>query len=162
MSDKLTARIEPLFTFCTCKHEAMLWHTTCTKITMPVTFKIGFYLQKTVFYGENSDFLIFESLLKMSRHGRHIIAYTSRIYTMQYAYHICNGIDPTVISISLFWAPICLTKILSRGVVHMVFVRERSGSVVERLTRDREAASSSLTSVKCCIVVFEEDTFILA
>ena len=47
---------------------------------------------------------LFESLLKMSPHGRHIIAYTSRIYTMQYAYHICNGIGPTVISISLFGA----------------------------------------------------------
>ena len=46
----------------------------------------------------------FEFLLKMSPHDRHIKAYTSRIYTMQYAYHICNGIDPTVISISLFWA----------------------------------------------------------
>ena len=54
--------------------------------------------------GKNSEFLISESLMKMSPHGRHIISYTSSIYTMQYAYHICNGIDPTVISISLFWA----------------------------------------------------------
>ena len=94
--------MEPFFTFCTCTHEAMLWHATCTKIWMPVTFNTGLFY-KRVFYGENRDFLIFESLLKMSPHGRHNIAYTSRIYTMQYAYHICNGIGPTVISISLFW-----------------------------------------------------------
>ena len=40
----------------------------------------------------------------MSLHGRHIIYYTSMIYTMQYAYHICNDIGPTDISISQFWA----------------------------------------------------------
>ena len=51
-----------------------------------------------------TEIFLFESLLKMPPHGRHIIAYTSMIYTMQYAYHICNDIDPTVISISLFWA----------------------------------------------------------
>ena len=95
--------MEPFLTFRTCKHEAMLWHATCTKLWMPVTFNTGFF-NKRVFYWENSDFLIFESLSKMSPHGRHNIAYASRIYTMQYAYHICNGIDPTVISISLFWA----------------------------------------------------------
>ena len=73
-------------------------------IGMPVTFITDFFLQKTIFYGENSDFLLFESLLKMSPHGRHIKAYTTRIYTMHYANHICDGIDSTVISISLFWA----------------------------------------------------------
>ena len=62
------------------------------------------FLQKTIFYGENSDFLIFESLLKMSPHGGHIKVYTTYIYIMQYAYHICDGIDPTGISIGLFWA----------------------------------------------------------
>ena len=47
--------------------------------------------------------IIFQSLLKASPLDRHTKAYTTRIYTMQYAYHICNGIDPTVISIRLFW-----------------------------------------------------------
>ena len=42
---------------------------------------------------------------------------------------------------------------------HFAF-RERSGSVVECLTRDREAAGSSLTGVT--VVVLEQDTFILA
>ena len=54
--------------------------------------------------GKTVIFFIFESLLKMSPHGRHNKAYTSRIYTMQYAYHIFNGIGLTVSSISLFWA----------------------------------------------------------
>ena len=40
-------------------------------------------------------------------------------------------------------------------------VRERSGSVVECLTRDRGGAGSSLTR-RHCIVVLEQDTFILA
>ena len=31
LGDKLTAGMEPFFTFCTCKHEAVLWHATCTK-----------------------------------------------------------------------------------------------------------------------------------
>ena len=39
--------------------------------------------------------------------------------------------------------------------------RERSGSVVECLTRDGEAAGSSLTSVTAC-GPNEQDTFILA
>ena len=57
---------------------------------------------------KNSDFLISESLLKMSPHGRHIKAYTTRIYTMQY------DCMPTIFAmayatqsfhgISLFWA----------------------------------------------------------
>ena len=38
--------------------------------------------------------------------------------------------------------------------------RERSGSVVECLTRDRRGAGSSLTAVS--VVVLEQDTFILA
>ena len=38
---------------------------------------------------------------------------------------------------------------------------ERSGSVVECLTRDRGVAGSSLTSVTV-VVVLEQDTFILA
>ena len=38
--------------------------------------------------------------------------------------------------------------------------RERSGSVVECLTRDRRAAGSSLW--RHCVVVLEQDTFILA
>ena len=40
----------------------------------------------------------------MSPHGSHIETYTARVYTMQYAYHICDGIDPTVIPIRLFGA----------------------------------------------------------
>ena len=52
----------------------------------------------------------------MSPHGRHIIYYTSMIDTMQHAYHICNGIGPTVIfKIASFGHVICLTKILGRG-----------------------------------------------
>ena len=39
--------------------------------------------------------------------------------------------------------------------------RERSGSVVECLTRDRRAAGSSLTGVTT-LWSFEQDTFILA
>ena len=39
------------------------------------------------------------------------------------------------------------------------YIWERSGSVVECFTRDREAAGSSLTGV---IAVFEQDSFILA
>ena len=38
---------------------------------------------------------------------------------------------------------------------------ERSGSVVECLTRDRRAAGSSLTGVTA-LWIFEQDTFILA
>ena len=64
----------------------------------------AYFYKEFFFYRENSKSLISESLLKMSPHGRQIISYTSRIYTMQYAYHICNGIGPTVISISMFWA----------------------------------------------------------
>ena len=55
----------------------------------------------------------------MSPHDRHIKAQTSRIYTMQYAYHICNGLDPTIISISLFWAFHMSHKNLRWG-VHMI------------------------------------------
>ena len=71
-------------------------------IGMSVTFNTGFFLQKTVFYGGKQWFSILESLLKMCPHGIHIKTYTTRIYTMQYAYHIWDGIDPTVIYISLF------------------------------------------------------------
>ena len=39
---------------------------------------------------------------------------------------------------------------------------ENSGSVVEYLTRDRGAAGSSLTRRRHCVVVLEQDTFILA
>ena len=77
-------------------------------IGMPITFNTGFFSfhKRQVSMGGNNYFLIFEPLLKMSPHDRHIKAYTNRIYTMQYAYHICHGIYPTVIfiSISLFWA----------------------------------------------------------
>ena len=31
LGNKLTAWMEPFLTFCTCKHEAVLWHATCTK-----------------------------------------------------------------------------------------------------------------------------------
>ena len=44
---------------------------------------------------------------------------------------------------------------------HMAETRERSGSVVECLTRDREAAGSSLTGVTA-LWSFKQDTFILA
>ena len=54
----------------------------------------AFFLQNTVFYGEYSDFLIFESLLKMSPHEKNVKSYTTRVFTMQYAYHVCNDIDP--------------------------------------------------------------------
>ena len=77
-----------------------------------------------------------ESLLKMSPHGRHIISYTSRIYTMQYAYHICKSIGPTVISISLFWAFHMSHKDLGYlgrggggGGVHMIFATALSVAV---------------------------------
>ena len=70
-------------------------------IGMPVTFNTcsfffySFFFAKYSFlWGKHCDFLIFESLLKMSLHVRHVKAYTTRIYTMQYAYHICNDIDP--------------------------------------------------------------------
>ena len=39
---------------------------------------------------------------------------------------------------------------------------ERSGSDVECLTPERGAAGLSLTGIKCCIVVLEQDTFIIA
>ena len=47
--DKLTARMEPFFTFCTCKHEAVLNMKSCSSmrhvqnIGMPVTFNTSFY-----------------------------------------------------------------------------------------------------------------------
>ena len=51
-----------------------------------------------------------------------------------------------------------LWRSLVQTILHM---RERSGSVVECLTRDRRVAGSSLTR-RHCVVVLEQDTFILA
>ena len=48
---------------------------------------------------------------------------------MQYAYHICNGIDPTVISISMFGHFTCPTKILGRAVL-MIFATALSIAVL--------------------------------
>ena len=42
-----------------------------------------------------------------------------------------------------------------------IYVRERSGSVVECLTRDRRAAGLE-PHQRHCVVVLEQDTFILA
>ena len=106
--------------------------------------------------GENSNFLILESLLKMSPHCRHIRAYTTRIYALSYANHICNGIFPLVCSGHF----ICLAKILGRGVL-ITFVitlsvaveiyylgsyqTKRFGRVFLVIMGDQESIQSSIT-----------------
>ena len=72
-------------------------------------------------WGGNSNFLILESLLKMSPHCRHIRPYTTRIYALPYANHICNGIFPLFCSGHF----ICLSKILGRG-MHIPFGSSRN------------------------------------
>ena len=47
-----------------------------------------------------------------------------------------------------------------KGPNFKLLCRERSGSVVECLTRDREAAGSSLTGITACVL--EQDILILA
>ena len=75
----------------------------------------------------------------------------------------------------LSFKEVCMV-VSSRPVLDTHFCRERSGSVVECLTRDRGAAGSSLIGVTAlwslssrfkphqrhCVVVLEQDIFVLA
>ena len=130
LGDKLTARMEPFFTFCTCKLEAMLWHVPCVKYWNACNFKHRLFFYKDSFYGEKQWNFYFRVLLKMSPHDRHIKVFPARIYTMQYACHICKCIDPTFISISLFWAfHISHKDLMKGGGVHMIFATALSETV---------------------------------
>ena len=52
-------------------------------------------------------------------------------------------------------------KLVYKNYLYKAFSKERSGSVVECLTRDREV--HQLEANRChCVVVLEQDTFILA
>ena len=65
---------------------------------------------------------------------------TSDLYYLYYIHYFCLPQD-------FSWRVRNRKKILISQPNHMLLVRERSGSVVECLTRDRRAAGSSLTGV---------------
>ena len=64
LGDKLTAMTEPFFAFCTCLHESVLWHATCTQYWNASQHRFAFVWRYLRFGGIFSSLKLGKTWLK--------------------------------------------------------------------------------------------------